>query len=597
MAAGYITHARENQRRVRWLLLSYIIAFELLAAFALTVLLLLFDPQNTIITNPLGYAIRYVLPVAIFAALLFRIFYHGHMEHVRRKLGVEIVTLRRGDQQGQRFVRIAEEQCLALGIRLPRFGIIETAAPNAFAVGATRDDGLIVVTRGLLEQMDDEEVAAVIAHEAAHIRNGDTKLRAANHALMRTAVNFQINNPVRMESRVALLLVLAVPFLLPILLAGGAATMLAMQMSFQARRGISLARDLIADGDAVRVTLFPEALASALRKVAGRGAFAGSENFQTLLFCGGTSAPDSGHSFIEDRLRAIQNLGSAMMQAGRVRRDTRPSGNQPSFGQRGATAPAAAKHAPPLPPPPVPSLLTIIFRPRSLIEWHEHCVDYWQWKENDKRDAFGLKPRMYVPLAAVVTFLIVFHWPSDGNYRGAIQLMNPAQLVQMATGIQGTFSASYNCTEGPVGRKCATEYVEPSGGLAIFPNASEEARRKQGMLAIIILAIMVFGTAIPGVRERLYPNVDWDAEKHRKRLRLADIVHAIADSISSKDDRHKDNDYEARVEREFARLREERARREFASRDVSPAPPSAPAMEQLPERIIPRPAGFGRKGL
>jgi len=51
---------------------------------------------------------------------------------------------------------------------------------------------LIAVTRGLLDTLDDDELAAVLAHEASHIRHGDTKLLAANHALMRTAVVLQM---------------------------------------------------------------------------------------------------------------------------------------------------------------------------------------------------------------------------------------------------------------------------------------------------------------------------------------------------------------------------------------------------------------------
>jgi heat shock protein HtpX len=595
MAAGYLTHARENQRRVRWLFVSYVIAFQILAAFALTIFLLFLDPLNTILTNPLGYALRYCLPVALLAALMFRLFYHGHIDHVRRKLGIETAFSNLTDPNGRRFLRIAEEQCLALGVRLPRFGIIDAAEPNALAIGATRDDGLIAVTRGLLEKLDDEELAAVIAHEVAHIRNGDTKLLAANHAMMRTAVNFQVNNPFRMENPVQLLLVLALPFFLPILLAGGAATMLAMQMSFQARRGISLARDLIADGDAVRVTLFPEALISALRKVSGQGDFAGSENFRALLFCGGTSAAEGMRATVQDRISAISTLGGAMMRPGRVRRDTRPHVALPKFGQRGAVASVPVRREPLGPPPPAPSLAQMLAHPGTLTTWHNHCVDYWEWKESDKRNALGLTPKMFLPLAAVVTFMLIYLWPSDGNYRGAVQLFNPAALVDMASSTRGTFNSSdpsaANCAAGSVNGQCG---AASSGGLAIFPGASEEARKKQGLLTMIIMMLMVFGTAIPGVRERLYPNVDWNGWKVKRPMTIFDVA---APFFKSKGD-----GYEERVEREFAKLRAAHDRGELGQQFDSPASPQAaappPPVEIMPERIIaPRIGGFGRKGL
>jgi hypothetical protein len=164
--------------------------------------------------------------------------------------------------------------------------------------------------------------------------------------------------------------------------------------------------------------------------------------------------------------------------------------------------------------------------------------------------------------------------------------------VQMASTTQGTFDSS-KCTADSLNGQCPQATADRSAGLTIFPGASEEALRKQAMLTAIVLMIMVFGTAIPGVRERLYPNVDWNAHKRKKPKNFVDIV---ANMISPKDD-----GYEARVEREFARLREAHERGELVDRTVSPAPPPPPppppAMEQLPERIMPRAAGFGRKGL
>ena len=57
----------------------------------------------------------------------------------------------------------------------PDVAVIETDLPNAFAV-ATVERGTIVVTRALLELLDDEELEAVLAHEIAHVRNRDASL-------------------------------------------------------------------------------------------------------------------------------------------------------------------------------------------------------------------------------------------------------------------------------------------------------------------------------------------------------------------------------------------------------------------------------------
>jgi Zn-dependent protease with chaperone function len=58
-------------------------------------------------------------------------------------------------------------------------GVRACEARNVFACGLGQSDAVLVFTRGLLEELDDDELAAVIAHELVHIRNGDLWLMAA----------------------------------------------------------------------------------------------------------------------------------------------------------------------------------------------------------------------------------------------------------------------------------------------------------------------------------------------------------------------------------------------------------------------------------
>ncbi|CAM4342237.1 protease HtpX [Bordetella muralis] len=58
------------------------------------------------------------------------------------------------------------------GIGRPEVAIYE-GAPNAFATGAFKNDSLVAVSTGLLDSMTEEEVAAVLGHEVAHVANGD----------------------------------------------------------------------------------------------------------------------------------------------------------------------------------------------------------------------------------------------------------------------------------------------------------------------------------------------------------------------------------------------------------------------------------------
>jgi heat shock protein HtpX len=64
--------------------------------------------------------------------------------------------------------RLAEKS----GIGMPEVAIYEGAA-NAFATGAFRNSALVAVSTGLLQSMNKEEVEAVLAHEVAHVANGD----------------------------------------------------------------------------------------------------------------------------------------------------------------------------------------------------------------------------------------------------------------------------------------------------------------------------------------------------------------------------------------------------------------------------------------
>ena len=444
---GYVTHAAYNRRLTGWLIAGYVLAFELIAAFALTLILLIFDPEHTIISDPLGYALRYAIPVAAFAWLQFWFLYRGHAKAIARRLEVRPVTR----IEEPRLLRIAEEQCIALGIRQPRFGIIEAAEPNAVTVGEGPARGLVAVTRGLIDRLDDDELAAVLAHEASHIRNGDTKVLAANHALMRTAVILQTHNPLRLEDWRQLILVLFLPAILLIFLASGAATMASMKLARAARRGLRLSRDHIADGEAVRVTHFPEALVSALHKIGGRGAFPGSERCEGLLFDGRADHEGGSHPAVEERIAAITALGAGLLDPGRARRDTRAGRPATGFGRR-ATAGVAA-------PPPVvvekpeePSLamLGLLFTDRDRFwKWQNACIDSFEWRESDRRNTFGIAPQMTIPLAMTMTFLLVFHWPTDGDFSRMRSLFNPTAIVDVAREVNsGPFCSGPSYPDG-----------------------------------------------------------------------------------------------------------------------------------------------------
>ncbi len=452
---GYVTHAAHNRRYTALLVLGYVLAFEMIGAFALIMPLLYWDYDHTILTNPAGYAIRYALPIAVVAAWTFWWIYRGHAEAVTQALGVQLVTRR----DEPRFVQIAEEQCTALGVRVPRFGVIEAGEPNAVTVGEGPTKGLIAVTRGLLDRLDDDELAAVLAHEASHIRNGDTKLLAANHALMRTAVIMYMNNPLRMEDWRQMVLGVLMPPMLLLMLLGNTTTWLCIQLSREARRGLKLGRDHVADGEAIRVTHFPEALLSAIEKVGGRGAFIGSHRVDGMLFDGKADHEGGSHPAIEDRLDAIRSLGGELMNPARQRLDTRmPS--QPMFGRRPRGAIASTAYpldafGVPLERPRPPSrhpLLTLLTDRPLYMEWHNATVA-WTESQLSQRNALGLAPKLLLPLVAAFAALGFLYWPKDGDLSKLAKLMNPAGMVDFARQTSGTFCTGPSYPDG----KCSTK--------------------------------------------------------------------------------------------------------------------------------------------
>ena len=64
------------------------------------------------------------------------------------------------------------------GIPKPRLYINNMQVPNAFATGRNPEKGVVCVTQGLMDTLEDDEVEGVIAHELAHIKNRDTLINA-----------------------------------------------------------------------------------------------------------------------------------------------------------------------------------------------------------------------------------------------------------------------------------------------------------------------------------------------------------------------------------------------------------------------------------
>ena len=71
-------------------------------------------------------------------------------------------------------VGLVEQLARRADLPMPAVYILESNQPNAFATGRNPENSAVAVTRGLIQSCDAEELAGVIAHELAHIKNRDT---------------------------------------------------------------------------------------------------------------------------------------------------------------------------------------------------------------------------------------------------------------------------------------------------------------------------------------------------------------------------------------------------------------------------------------
>lgn len=146
--------------------------------------------------------------------------------------------------------------------RLPRLYYLPSRMMNAFATGH-REDAAILLSDGLLRRLERRELIGVLAHELAHVANGDIQLMTFADTLSRiTGILALIGQVLLLFSIPALLLGLATPPLMALLVLIGAPTLSAL-----AQLALSRNREFEADRSAAELSGDPVGLASALDKL------------------------------------------------------------------------------------------------------------------------------------------------------------------------------------------------------------------------------------------------------------------------------------------------------------------------------------------
>lgn len=107
----------------------------------------------------------------------------------KKAMGVEVIEHPQ-NQTEQWLINIVSQQAKAAGIGMPEVGIFNTPDPNAFATGMSKNNALVAVSTGLLQNMQADEVEAVLGHEISHVANGDMVTMALMQGVVNTFVYF-----------------------------------------------------------------------------------------------------------------------------------------------------------------------------------------------------------------------------------------------------------------------------------------------------------------------------------------------------------------------------------------------------------------------
>ena len=270
-AYGLKTHIWNNNLRCLFLLAFFPI---LLLGLAFAIILIFTGLTQDMSTGEgLSYAVSAVptmAPVALGASgAWFAVAFLGHQAMIDLATKAKSVTV----SEQPRAYRLLENLCISRGITTPKLKIINTPVMNAYASGIRTKNYTIALTTGLMNNLDDEELEAVIAHELSHIENHDVRLliiavifvgifsffgESIVRGLMRTNLSRNDNHRRSGGGNAGALIFFGIAIII-------VSYFLALLIRFS----LSRKREFMADAGAVELTKNPDAMIRALQKISG----------------------------------------------------------------------------------------------------------------------------------------------------------------------------------------------------------------------------------------------------------------------------------------------------------------------------------------
>ena len=248
---GFEEHIRRNQRQT-----------VLVAAF---MLLLLFG-----LVFAIGYASGYPPVFTGVLALVVAAAYVG-ITWARSTSTVLLASQARPANPAVRDEKLllykVEEMAIAAGLPAPKVYVQDSRDINAFAAGLTPEKSIVCVTRGALEQLNQEELEGVLAHEMSHIANADVRL---------ATVTIGVVGAIAMIAEIGIRMLFfgggrggdrkVHPIVIVLAIVG---IILAPILSRMTYLFLSRRREYLADATGAQLTRNPQGLADALEKIKG----------------------------------------------------------------------------------------------------------------------------------------------------------------------------------------------------------------------------------------------------------------------------------------------------------------------------------------
>ena len=107
----------------------------------------------------------------------------------KRMTGATVISSPKNNME-KWLIETVKKQSKIVGIRMPEVAIFPSNQMNAFATGASKNNALVAISQGLLDNMTQGEIEAVVGHEMSHVANGDMVTLTLIQGVVNTFVIF-----------------------------------------------------------------------------------------------------------------------------------------------------------------------------------------------------------------------------------------------------------------------------------------------------------------------------------------------------------------------------------------------------------------------